>query len=91
MLRLQPSVLKLVELPDGIFGASDKSRGRKSLYEQFCKDFSSDNNLEYYTKVHSDLNENIDRQIFILYKKDLDKDILTSTILEILEEEKFGR
>lgn len=74
-----------------IFGASDKSRGRKGLYEQFCKDFSSDNNLEYYTKVHSDLNENIDRQIFVLYKKDLDKDILTNTILEILEEEKFGR
>jgi hypothetical protein len=47
--------------------------------------------LEYYTKVHSDLNENIDRQIFVLYKKDLDKDILTNTILEILEEEKFGR
>jgi hypothetical protein len=74
-----------------IFGASDKSKGRKKLYEQFCKDFSSENNLEYYTKVHSDLNENIDRQIFVLYKKDLDKDILTNTILEILEEEKFGR
>jgi hypothetical protein len=73
-----------------VFGASDKSKGRKKLYEQFCKYFSSENNLEFYTKVHSDLNENIDRQIFVLYKNNLDIDILTNTILEILEEEKFG-
>jgi hypothetical protein len=73
-----------------VFGASDKSKGRKKLYEQFCKDFSFENNLEYYTRVYSDLNENVDRQIFVLYKKDLNKDILSETILKILEEEKFG-
>lgn len=73
-----------------VFGASDQSRGRKKLYEQFCKDFSLHNNLEYYSKVHSDLNENHDRQIFVLYKKSLDLDVLADTILEILEGEKFG-
>ena len=72
-----------------VFGASDNSKGRKKLYEQFCKDFSSDNNLKYYTKIYSDLSENVDRQIFVLYKDYIDKEILSETILRILEEEKF--
>jgi len=74
-----------------VFGASDKSKGRKKIYEQFSKDFSTENNLEYYTKIYSDLTDNTDRQIFVLYKKEMDNDILAKTILEILEEEKFGR
>jgi hypothetical protein len=73
-----------------VFGASDKSKGRKSLYEDFCEEFSKKNNLEYYTRVYSDLNENIDRQIFVLYKDYIDRVILSETILKILEEEKFG-
>lgn len=73
-----------------VFGASDKSRGRKKIYESFCEVFSTDNNLKYYTKVHSDLENNIDRQIFILYKELINKELLTKTIFKILEEEKFG-
>jgi hypothetical protein len=37
-----------------------------------------------------DLENNIDRQIFILYKELINKELLTKTIFKILEEEKFG-
>lgn len=73
-----------------VFGASDKSKGRKKIYESFCLDFSKVNKLEYYTRIYSDLNESVDRQIFILYKDRIDKEILSDTILKILEDEKFG-
>lgn len=73
-----------------VFGASDKSKGRKKIYESFCEVFSTDNNLKYYTKVHTDLETNIDRQIFILYNELINKELLTETIFKILEEEKFG-
>lgn len=73
-----------------VFGASDKSKGRKKIYESFCEFFSTNNNLKYYTKVHTDLETNIDRQIFILYKELINKELLTKTIFKILEEEKFG-
>jgi hypothetical protein len=77
--------------PDAIiFGASDKSRGRKKIYEGFCEKFAEINNLKFYTKIYTDSLTNIDRQIFILYKNDIDMDILTKTIYEILKEEKFG-
>jgi hypothetical protein len=71
-----------------IFGSSDKSKGRKKLYTAFCEKFCEKNNLEFYTKVYN--SDDIDRQIFVLYKEDIDKDILSETILKILEEEKFG-
>jgi hypothetical protein len=32
-----------------IFGASDKSKGRKKLYTAFCEKFCEKNNLEFYT------------------------------------------
>lgn len=72
-----------------IFGASDESKGRKKLYESFCQRFSKKNSLEYYTRIHSDVDEGIDRQIFVLYKEDINKDILSNTVFKILEEEKF--
>jgi hypothetical protein len=72
-----------------IFGSSDNSKGRKKIYESFCKLFCDQNNLDFYTKVHSNLDENIDRQIFIMFKKDMDKDILSDVVIKILEEEKF--
>lgn len=71
-----------------VFGASDNSKGRKKIYTAFCEKFCQKNNLEFYTKVYS--TNDVDRQIFILYKNSLDKDILTRTVLNILEEEKFG-
>jgi hypothetical protein len=73
-----------------IFGASDKSKGRKKLYESFCEDFSKRNDLNYYTKVYSNLDQNVDRQIFVLFKSEVDRDILSDKIIQIIEEEKFG-
>ena len=52
--------------------------GRKKLYESFCEDFSKRNDLNYYTKVYSNLDQNVYR------------DILSDKIIEIIEEEKFG-
>ena len=46
-----------------IFGASDKSKGRKSIYEDFCQEFSKNNNLEYYTRIYSNLDENVDENL----------------------------
>ena len=65
-----------------VFGATDNSRGRKKLYESFCIEFSKDNNFEFYTKIQDN------RQIFIIYKNNIDKQILTDTIINIVEEEK---
>jgi hypothetical protein len=65
-----------------VFGATDNSRGRKKLYESFCKEFSKLNNLEFYTKIQDN------KQIFTLFKKNIDKKILTDTIIQIVDEEK---
>jgi hypothetical protein len=65
-----------------VFGATDNSRGRKKLYESFCIEFSKDNNLEFYTKIQDN------KQIFTLFKKNIDKKILTDTIIQIVDEEK---
>jgi len=67
-----------------VFGAADKSKGRKKLYESFCIDFASKNNFNFYTKIEDD------KQLFILFKDSLDKDILTETVIKIIDEEKFG-
>jgi hypothetical protein len=65
-----------------VFGTTDNSRGRKKLYESFCIEFSKDNNLEFYTKIQDN------KQIFTLFKKNIDKKILTDTIIQIVDEEK---
>lgn len=65
-----------------VFGATDSSRGRKKLYESFCNDFSKENNFDYYTNIQDD------KQIFVMYKKNIDKNILTDTIIKIVDEEK---
>lgn len=71
-----------------VFGASDRSKGRKKIYTAFCEKFCLNNNLKFYTKIYN--SNNIDRQIFVLYKNYIDREILSETILKILEEEKFG-
>lgn len=65
-----------------IFGATDKSKGRKKLYESFCVDFARNNNFEYYTKLQDD------KQIFVLYKSNINKNVLMDTIIKTIEEEK---
>lgn len=72
-----------------IFGAGDKSKGRKKLYDSFCKKFSEDNDLKFYTKIYTDLDKNIDKQIFLMYKDNIDLDLLTKIIYKILHDEKL--
>lgn len=56
-----------------IFGATDKSKGRKKLYESFCEEFSKLNNLEFYTNIQDD------KQIFIMFNKNINKKTLIDT------------
>ena len=65
-----------------IFGAADKSRGRKKIYESFAQKFASENNYIFYTKMFDDL------QVFVLYKENTDKQILYNTLTEVIENEK---
>jgi len=65
-----------------IFGSVDSSRGRKKLYESVCVEFSKINNYIFYTKNFED------KQLFILYKDWIDKEILFSTLTKIIEDEK---
>jgi len=65
-----------------VFGAADDSKGRKKLYESFCIKFSKENDYLFYTKISNN------NQIFILYKDSLDLDILSETIIKIIEIEK---
>lgn len=88
--RILPTVkvglehLNSLKKPDAIvFGATDKSKGRKKIYESFCIEFAKTNNFEFYTKMEND------KQIFILYKNNIDRNILTKTVFNIIEEEKF--
>jgi len=65
-----------------VFGTVDKSKSRKKLYESFCNDFSKENNFDFYTNIQDD------KQIFVMYKKNIDKNILTDIIIKIVDEEK---
>ena len=66
--------------PDAIiFGAGDKSRGRKKLYESFAQEFALEKNYIFYTKMFNN------KQVFILYKEHADKKLLYNTLIEIIE------
>ena len=62
-----------------IFGATDKSKGRKYLYQNFSEELSEKYNFNLSS------NEVNDKKIFILYK-DIDKEILFKTVEDIIEE-----
>jgi len=62
-----------------IFGATDKSKGRKSLYQKFSEELSTKYNFNLST------NEIDNKKIFILYK-DIDKEILFKTVENIIED-----
>jgi hypothetical protein len=65
-----------------IFGALDSSRGRKKLYESFCEDFSKKHDFSFYTKI------NEDKQLFILYKDSIDREVMFSKLKEMIKDEK---
>lgn len=65
-----------------VFGATDRSRGRKKLYERFCKDFSIKTGYKFYTRVQND------NQLFLLFKENIDLEILTNKVISIIDEEK---
>ncbi len=68
--------------PDAlIFGALDKSEGRKKLYNSFCEELIKNYDYKYTT------NRKEDRQIFILYKPSIDENILMNKVEEIILEE----
>lgn len=72
-----------------IVGATDKSRGRKKLYESHLKDLSIKKGYEFYTRVYQSSDDISDtKQIFVLYKEDINKDILSKVIFKSIEEEK---
>jgi hypothetical protein len=66
-----------------VFGATDKSKGRKKIYDSFCKDFSEKNNFEFYTKIQDD------KQLFILFRKNINMKNLGDIVTSIIEEEKY--
>jgi hypothetical protein len=63
-----------------VYGALDSSEGRKRLYDEFSKEFSKKYNFLYETKNMKN------KQVFILYKEVLNKEILFSKIVEISNE-----
>jgi hypothetical protein len=68
--------------PDGIiFGALDSSVGRKKLYTSFSLDISKSYNYLYNTRSLDN------KQIFILYKPNIDNQILFDKITQIVESE----
>ncbi|HHX69462.1 MAG TPA: hypothetical protein GX708_15630 [Gallicola sp.] len=62
-----------------IFGATDRSKGRKVLYERFSNELCDKYNFELT------INGVENKKIFILYK-DIDKEILFESVERIIEE-----
>lgn len=72
-----------------IIGATDRSRGRKKLYESTLRNIANNKEYEFYTKIYQITDDILDiKQIFVLYKSDIDKDVLSETILKSIEDEK---
>lgn len=63
-----------------VFGALDKSEGRKKLYLTYSNEISNLYNYEFITKNQDN------KQLYILFKNDIDREILFKKIQEIIEE-----
>jgi hypothetical protein len=63
-----------------IFGALDESEGRKKLYWSFSNELEKKYNYKLSTNAKNG------NQAFILYKEDIDKDILMNTFEKIVED-----
>lgn len=76
--------------PDSIImGATDRSKGRKKIYESYLRDISLKSNYGFYTRVYQSSDDISDiKQIFVLYKKSIDKEVLSNVIIKCIEEEK---
>lgn len=63
-----------------IFGALDKSEGRKKLYHSFSNEIANDYNYNYTT------NQKDNKQIFILHKNELNIELLMLKVIQISDE-----
>jgi len=88
MFRVLPTIKQgFIDLineknPDGIiFGALDESEGRKKLYNSFSIDISKQFDYEYTSK------EKDNKKIYILYKPNINKEILFNKIIQITTDE----
>jgi hypothetical protein len=80
-VELGVNYLYKLKSPDAIvFGAVDQSRGRKGLYDSFCKKFSKEVGYEYSTNVSEG------KQIFVLFKREIDREVLISKVMEIVQD-----
>ena len=61
-------------------GALDESEGRKKIYWSFSNELEKKYNYKLSTNVKNG------NQAFILYKEDIDKDILMNTFEKIVED-----
>jgi hypothetical protein len=69
------------ENPDAlIFGALDDSEGRKKLYWRFSKEIEKEHDYKLYTNVEKG------NQSFILFKENINLDILMDTFEKIVED-----
>lgn len=67
--------------PDAlIFGALDESEGRKKLYWRFSKEIEKEYSYKLYTSVENG------NQSFILFKENINLDILMNTFKKIVED-----
>ena len=74
-------LLKLKNPECILFSALDMSSARKKLYNSFCEKISKSHNLEFKTYTSQG------KQIFILFKKNIDVDHLFNSIKNIIESE----
>lgn len=67
--------------PDAlIFGALDESEGRKKIYWRFSKEIEKEYSYKLYTNVENG------NQSFILFKENINLDILMNTFKKIVED-----
>lgn len=70
-----------------IYGSLDESRGRKKLYNSTSIELSKNYNYKYTTQGIGEFGE---KQIFILYKDEVDKELLIKKIEDIVTDIENG-
>ena len=70
-----------------IYGSLDESLGRKKLYDSFSKELSQKYDYEYTTQGIGEYGE---KQIFILYKNNINKQLLMNKIGDIVSDIENG-
>ena len=67
-----------------IFGAVDKSSSRRSIYKRFSNQFCEEKDWLLFDKSYLIMN------LFALYDKSIDLELLYDKIKVVVEDEKFG-